>query len=128
MLCGMSRLRSFVVWFAVAGLAGAASAADDWGQLKSGMTLEQVKSAVGAPLIKSQGRGIDLWIYDHGAETVASGGVLVSWTVPAQAAKSLPRMAPTAAKPPVSPALPARETRKESEAKSVKPPLRLPLG
>lgn len=84
----MFQRRSFILWLAVLGLAGTVRAADGWAQLKKGMPLEQVAATLGAPLVKSQGRGLELWIYDHGGETLASYGVLTEWTLPKPPAKA----------------------------------------
>ena len=58
--------------------------ADGWARLKPGMTTEEAEAALGAPLIRNEGRGFELWIYDSRAEVVFYGGI-VAWTAPASA-------------------------------------------
>jgi len=60
---------------------GFVSAADRWAQLKIGMTAEETVAALGEPLIRSVGRGFELWIYDHRAEVIFYGPV-IGWTAP----------------------------------------------
>ena len=60
---------------------GAARGADRWAQLRLGMTTNEAVSALGEPLVRSAGRGFELWIYDHDAEVLFFGD-LVGWTTP----------------------------------------------
>lgn len=55
--------------------------ADSWAQLKIGMTAEETAAAIGKPLFRSEGRGFELWIYDHHAEVLFFGS-LIGWTTP----------------------------------------------
>jgi hypothetical protein len=61
-----------------------ARGADGWARLKLGMTAEEAEAALGAPLIRNEGRGFELWIYDSRAEVVFYGGI-VAWTAPSSA-------------------------------------------
>lgn len=60
----------------------AADKSDGWAKLKSGMTPTEAKSTLGEPLIRTHGRGFELWMYDSGAEVVCFLGVVVAWTGP----------------------------------------------
>ena len=55
---------------------------DGWNQLKLGMTSPEALEALGDPLLKSVGRGFELWIYDRHAEVLFYGGVGIGWTTP----------------------------------------------
>jgi hypothetical protein len=61
------------------------SAAEGWARLKPGMSRVETVTVVGHPLIRTQGRGFEVWIYDGGAEVVCYRGALVAWTAPAVA-------------------------------------------
>ena len=60
---------------------GFLSAADRWAQLKLGMTAEETVAALGEPLIRTVGRGFELWVYDDRAEVLFYGPV-IGWTTP----------------------------------------------
>src|SRR4051812_43734805 len=69
--------------FALLALAsGLASAAENWAQLKLGMTAEETLAALGRPTLRTTGRGFEIWIYDNGAEALLFGS-LIGWTTPA---------------------------------------------
>lgn len=60
-------------------------AAEGWERLKLGMTSDEALAAIGTPLMRSAGKGFEIWIYDQQAEVVFYGGPLVAWTSPATA-------------------------------------------
>lgn len=99
-------------------------AAGGWASLKKGMTLNQVVNAIGMPLVSSKGRGMDLWIYDSGGETLAMGGILTEWTQPKKViAIVLPVKSVT---PPPAPVVKEKPV-EEYESRSNRPSLRMPL-
>jgi len=59
-----------------------AAGAETWERLKLGMTTDEASSVLGEPLIRNEGNGFTLWIYDNGSEVVFYGGV-IAWTAPA---------------------------------------------
>lgn len=66
--------------FAIGPLLGA----EDWTQLKVGMSPDEAMEFLGDPLMKTSGNGFELWIYDNNAEAVFYGGPLIGWTTPAK--------------------------------------------
>jgi hypothetical protein len=52
-----------------------------WADLTLGMTADETISTLGAPMMRSRGRGFERWTYDDGAE-VLFYGTLVGWTAP----------------------------------------------
>lgn len=57
-----------------------------WAKLQVGMSPRQAASLLGEPLFRRQGRGFEMWTYDHGAEVlIYGGGAVVGWTAPAPA-------------------------------------------
>ena len=62
--------------------ASSLAGAEDWSQLKIGMSTDEATERLGLPLIKTIGGGFELWIYDNNAEAVFYGGPLVGWTTP----------------------------------------------
>ena len=64
------------------GLSSPLCGADGWTKLKLGMTVEDAEAALGAPLIRNEGRGFERWVYDGRAEVLFYGGV-IAWTAPA---------------------------------------------
>ena len=88
----MPRLRPLLAL--LAGLTAAASfagAAPDWTKIKAGMNGDEALKQLGYPLIRTAGRGFEVWIYDGRGEMVFSGGPLKDWTVGAPTAESLAR-------------------------------------
>ena len=77
----MNRGLSWRLWPLLLVVTGAARGADCWAQLRLGMTTAEAASALGEPLVRSVGRGFELWIYDHDAEVLFFGD-LVGWTTP----------------------------------------------
>ncbi|HEX2860750.1 MAG TPA: hypothetical protein VHN79_03880 [Lacunisphaera sp.] len=65
----------------------------DWTRIKDGVTPEQTTEALGKPLIRTYGRGFEVWIYDGRGEVVFGGGPALGWTVPVPSAESLARPA-----------------------------------
>ena len=53
-----------------------------WSKLKVGMSPLQTVSALSVPVLRSAGRGFELWVYDNRSEVVFYGGAVVAWTVP----------------------------------------------
>jgi hypothetical protein len=64
--------------------AGLLAGAEDWTQLKIGMSTDEAAEALGLPLIRTVANGFELWIYDNHAEAVFYGGPLVGWTTPSK--------------------------------------------
>ncbi|MDB6094094.1 MAG: hypothetical protein JWM32_1656 [Verrucomicrobia bacterium] len=62
--------------------------AERWSQLTLGMSPEETILAIGEPLMRNAGRGLEVWIYDHDAEVLFLDGV-IGWSTPAGGA--LPR-------------------------------------
>jgi hypothetical protein len=54
----------------------------DWSRLKLGLTQEQTTEALGKPLIRTYGRGFEVWIYDSHGEVLFAGGPATGWTHP----------------------------------------------
>lgn len=46
------------------------------------MTPAATFAALGKPLLRTAGRGFELWIYDHNAEVVFFRGPVIAWTAP----------------------------------------------
>lgn len=76
----MKRIR----WLAgvVAALIGAASgnASTAWGRVEAGLSRAEIRGILGEPLMRSAGRGFEVWIYDQQREVVWMRGVVVAWT------------------------------------------------
>lgn len=53
-----------------------------WDNLKLGMSAIETNETLGAPLIRSVSRGLELWIYDGRAEVLFFRGPVVAWTPP----------------------------------------------
>lgn len=53
-----------------------------WSKLKVGMSPLQIASTLSVPVLRSAGRGFELWIYDERAEVVFYGGTVIAWTAP----------------------------------------------
>lgn len=65
--------------------------AADWTKVKPGITTFEAAEALGKPLIRSYGRGFQVWIYDGAGEIVFGGGPALGWTVPSPTPESLAR-------------------------------------
>lgn len=65
-----------------------ASASEAWSQLSIGMSQEETLSALGEPVLRNTGRGLELWIYDNHAEVLFLGNV-IGWSTPV--ARDAPR-------------------------------------
>lgn len=65
--------------------------AADWSKVKTGITPFEAAEALGKPLIRTYGRGFQVWIYDGCGEIVFGGGPALGWTVPSPTAESLAR-------------------------------------
>lgn len=76
--------RNLILLLVLGLLPGSLRGVDGWTQLKLGMTAEAAEAALGAPLIRNEGRGFERWIYDGRAEVLFYGGV-IAWTAPASA-------------------------------------------
>ncbi len=63
---------------------GFGSAIFGWSSLKPGMTPQEVSAVIGKPILQTQGHGFEIWIYDHQAEVVFHGGLVMGWTAPVQ--------------------------------------------
>ena len=62
-------------------LSGLARGAENWSQLKLGMTSDETVAKLGRPMFRTSGNGFELWNYDNGSEVLLFGS-LVGWTVP----------------------------------------------
>lgn len=60
----------------------ASQAAENWSQLKLGMSVEETIAALGTPLMRTAGRGFETWTYDKGGDVLIYGS-LIAWTAPA---------------------------------------------
>lgn len=86
----MSRI--LLTTLALFGLSVPASAAPDWTRIKSGVTAEQTAEALGKPLIRTYGRGFEVWIYDSRGEVIfAEGQAALGWSLPVPNAESASR-------------------------------------
>ena len=65
--------------------------AADWTKMKTGITPTEAAEAVGKPLIRTYGRGFQVWIYDGCGEIIFGGGPALGWTQPAPTQESLSR-------------------------------------
>lgn len=64
----------------------------DWSRLETGMSPEATQAALGAPLIRTYGRGFRVWIYDGRGEVVfGEGPGAIGWSLPDPSAESLAR-------------------------------------
>jgi hypothetical protein len=79
----------------------AAHAAGAWAEVKPGMTRQQVIQAIGRPLLSNAGRGLEVWVYDEGANVVFLRNRVDCWTQP---------------RPPAAPAAPGQAARPEQLA------------
>jgi hypothetical protein len=70
-----------LVWSALLLFPAVGRAAENWTQLKRGMTADETVAALGKPLLSSEGFGFAVWIYDHGTEVVFFDRV-IAWTAP----------------------------------------------
>jgi len=81
------------VLFALAVLCAALTrvhAAAEWDKLKAGMASDAALKELGEPLIRTYGRGFEVWIYDGKGEALFTGS-LKAWTVAKPSAESLSR-------------------------------------
>ncbi len=65
--------------------------ASDWSKVKTGITPIQAAEALGQPLIRTYGRGFQVWIYDSHGEIIFAGGPAMGWTQPLPNAESAAR-------------------------------------
>ena len=63
----------------------------DWTKIKAGLNGDEAMKLLGQPLLRTTGRGFDVWIYDGHGEVVFAGGPLKGWTVATPTAESLAR-------------------------------------
>jgi hypothetical protein len=68
-----------------------ATTVSDWTKLKGGMNGDEATRQLGQPLIRTTGRGVEIWIYDGCGEAVFDGGPLKSWRAATPSAESLAR-------------------------------------
>lgn len=64
------------------GLSSPLFGAADWSRIKTGITTAQATDALGKPLIRTYGRGFEVWIYDSCGEVVFGGGPALGWSMP----------------------------------------------
>lgn len=65
--------------------------AADWAKMKTGITPTQAAEALGQPLIRTYGRGFQVWIYDGFGEIIFGGGPALGWTQSSPTPESLSR-------------------------------------
>ncbi len=51
-----------------------------WERVEAGLSHAEVRGILGEPLMRSAGRGFEVWIYDAQREVVWMRGVVVAWT------------------------------------------------
>jgi len=78
----MLKARLFSVLLLTGAFTGVVRAEDGWSHLKLGMSTNDAVAALGQPLLRSEGRGFEVWTYDNRAEVVFYGQV-IAWTAPA---------------------------------------------
>ncbi len=54
----------------------------DWSKVRTGITAATAAEALGRPLIRTYGRGIEVWIYDGCGEIMFAGGPALGWSLP----------------------------------------------
>ncbi|HEY8994043.1 MAG TPA: hypothetical protein VIM71_05240 [Lacunisphaera sp.] len=77
----MLRLRLGAIMLFI-GLSSSLFGAADWSRVKAGITAAQTAEALGKPLIRTYGRGFEVWIYDSCGEVVFGGGPALGWSMP----------------------------------------------
>lgn len=80
----MTRLASRLLVVALALAVPALRGDDAWARMKLGMTSDETAVALGRPLLRSSGKGFEVWTYDNGAQALFYGS-LVGWTAPGTA-------------------------------------------
>jgi len=70
---------------------GLSQGAADWTKVKPGIMPSEAAEAVGRPLIRTYGRGFQVWIYDGAGEIIFGGGSALGWTQPVPTPESLSR-------------------------------------
>jgi len=70
---------------------GLSQGAADWTKVKAGIMPTEAVEVLGRPLIRTYGRGFQVWIYDGAGEIVFGGGSALGWTQPAPTQESLSR-------------------------------------
>lgn len=79
----MSRLSPTLPILFLAGLSLPLTGLADWTCLREGITVEETAEALGQPLIRTYGRGFEVWIYDsHGEVVFAGGDRALGWSLP----------------------------------------------
>jgi hypothetical protein len=73
-------VRGFVGAMVALGGWPGASGAVSWERLEAGQSPAEVRAFLGEPLMRSAGRGFEVWIYDQQREVVWMRGVVVAWT------------------------------------------------
>ena len=79
----MSRFSPTLPVLLLAGLSLPLTASADWTCLREGISSEETAEALGQPLIRTYGRGFEVWIYDSRGEVVFAGGDrALGWSLP----------------------------------------------
>jgi hypothetical protein len=79
----MPRFTLSLPFLLLAGLSFPSAGLADWTCLREGITLEETAEALGQPLIRTYGRGFEVWIYDSRGEVVFAGGErALGWSLP----------------------------------------------
>jgi hypothetical protein len=87
----MSRLTRCLLCLLALSVSVLARGAADWSKVKTGITPAEAADALGTPLIRTYGRGFQMWIYDGCGEIIFAGGPAMGWTRPAPTQESLSR-------------------------------------
>jgi hypothetical protein len=75
----MLRRLPYTIGLVIALMPGATRGDDAWSQLRLGMTPDETTARIGSPILRSSGRGFEVWTYDNGAEALLFGS-LIGWT------------------------------------------------
>ncbi len=76
----MRKLRWWAGAVAALMMAAKMTASVAWERVEAGLSHAEVRRILGEPLMRSTGRGFEVWIYDAQREVVWMRGVVVAWT------------------------------------------------
>lgn len=79
----MSRFSSTLRVLLLTSLSLPLTGSADWTCLREGITTAETAEALGQPLIRTYGRGFEVWIYDSRGEVIFAGGDrALGWSLP----------------------------------------------